>query len=403
MRADRFGDESLLVLAHDYTTFTKIPVELLAAQFDTVTVLVRYNPFAEVSEYLPIQRLRPYRRTAKIDRRDLPANVTVETTSLRYLPTTGGYERLGARHARAVEKQVDRIEQEFDLIHAHFTWTAGYAAAVLKRTTDLPMVLTVHADRERFLKEYGSGFESVYDTWRAADAIIRVNRRDVPLLERYNDVVHTIPNGFSRDRYRLLDQSEARAHLGIDTDVELVFSLGALKRRKGQRYLLDSTRRIVDRREDVLCAIGGQGRTRRRLERQARALGIEDHVEILGFVPESEVDLWMNACDVFCLPSLSEGNPTVMFEALGCGKPYVGTDVGGVSEIVTSAEYGLLCEPADSAALADRLLAAFDTDWNKGRIHEYAQRYTWETVVREIEDVYAATLDDEGLGESLPA
>lgn len=389
----RFGEENLLVVSHDYNTFTKTPIDRLAKQFNTVTVLVRYNPIAEISNYLPIEWLQPYRKAAKIDRTDLPANVTVKTTSLVYLPTAGGYERLGPKHATAVENQVEQIDREFDLIHAHFTWTAGHAAAQVAKTQDIPLVITVHANRDRFLQEYTSGRAGVYETWRRADAVIRINKRDVPLLERYNTNVLSIPNGYSRDRYPLLDPSEARAQLGIDAATDLIFSLGELNRRKGYRYLIEAMKQVVEHRESVLCAIGGHGQTERELKRQVREAGLDDCVEILGFVPESELPVWMNACDVFCLPSLSEGNPTVMFEALGCGKPYIGSAVGGVREIITTDEYGLLCEPADPPALAARLLEGIEHDWNREHILTYAKQYRWENITQRIETVYAVALE----------
>jgi len=393
-QAGRWADKDLLIVCHNYDTFVKSQVDPLAASFDSVTVLVRYNPLAAVAEHLPIQWLRPYRKDAKLDLAAVPDNVTVEVTPLVYLPTKRGYEQLGSQHARALRAQVDRLGVDPDLIHAHFTWTAGYAATQLARERDVPMLLTVHANRDRFLDEYTSGVQAIYETWRDADAVVRVNERDVALLERYSENVRAIPNGFSRDRYRLIDQAEARSMLGVDPDRKVLFTLGTLKRRKGHRFLLEAMEEVVEAHPEALCVIGGQGATRRNLERQVQELGLSDHVEILGFVPESDVDVWMNACDVFCLPSLSEGNPTVMFEALGCGKPYVGTAVGGVGEIITAEEYGLLCDPADPEALTAILVDALDRDWDGERIRAYAEAFTWENVTSEIEALYATVLDD---------
>ncbi|PSP74547.1 glycosyltransferase family 4 protein [Halobacteriales archaeon QS_3_64_16] len=393
-RTDRWETLDLLVVCHKYNTFVKDQTELLAAAFDSVTVLVRYNPIAEVSEFLPIQWLRPYRKAVRLDLTDVPANVTVEVTSLLYLPTDRGYEKLGAKHARAVGEQVERLGIDLDLIHAHFTWTAGYAATQLGDERDVPVILTVHANRDRFLDEFRSGIPGIYETWRSADTVIRVNERDVRLLERYNENVHAIPNGFSRKRYRLLDREEARSALEIDPDRALVFTLGELNSRKGTRYLIEAIPQVLAEHGDVLCVIGGQGTGIRELERRVRELGLEDHVEILGYVPEERVDLWMNACDVFTLASLAEGNPTVMFEALGCGKPYVGTNVGGVEEIITSEDYGLLCEPGDPDALAAILVEGLDREWDTERIAAYAEKFTWERITAEIESLYAEALDE---------
>ena len=63
-----------------------------------------------------------------------------------------------------------------------------------------------------------------------------------------------------------------------------------------------------------------------------------------------------------------------MFECLGFGKPFVGTKVGGVPEIITSEDYGLLCEPANSK-LVEKILIALDNEWNDEKIRKYAERF----------------------------
>jgi glycosyltransferase involved in cell wall biosynthesis len=113
---------------------------------------------------------------------------------------------------------------------------------------------------------------------------------------------------------------------------------------------------------------------------------------LAGGKPHDEIPLWMNACDLFVLPSLNEGNPTVLPEALGCGKPFVGTKVGGVPEVIASDDYGLLVEPADPEGLAEKILVALDREWDREMILAYAERYTWENIAKEIMGVYEQVL-----------
>jgi glycosyltransferase involved in cell wall biosynthesis len=81
-----------------------------------------------------------------------------------------------------------------------------------------------------------------------------------------------------------------------------------------------------------------------------------------------------------------------MFEALGCEKPFVGTKVGGIPTIITSEDYGLLCEPANPKALAEKGLTAFDKEWDGEKILEYAERFRWENITEEILKVYETLL-----------
>lgn len=90
--------------------------------------------------------------------------------------------------------------------------------------------------------------------------------------------------------------------------------------------------------------------------------------------------------------SLSEGNPTVMFEALGCGRPFVGTRVGGVPEVIVDDRLGILVEPGDPEALARAILQALEREWDHEYIRTYAQQFTWENIAKQVMEVYEAVM-----------
>jgi glycosyltransferase involved in cell wall biosynthesis len=81
-----------------------------------------------------------------------------------------------------------------------------------------------------------------------------------------------------------------------------------------------------------------------------------------------------------------------MFECLGCGKPFVGTKVGGIPEIITSDDYGLLVEPCDSQDLNKKIEIALDKEWDEGQIKEYAEQYQWENIAEKIQHIYSSVL-----------
>ena len=104
--------------------------------------------------------------------------------------------------------------------------------------------------------------------------------------------------------------------------------------------------------------------------------------------PHNEILIWMNVCDVFVLPSLRESFGVVQIEAMACGKPVVATYNSGSEEIITSEDYGLLCEPANPEELAEMILIALDKEWDNEEILRYAERFRWEDIVKEIIEVY---------------
>jgi glycosyltransferase involved in cell wall biosynthesis len=92
----------------------------------------------------------------------------------------------------------------------------------------------------------------------------------------------------------------------------------------------------------------------------------------------------MNLADVFCLPSITEGWPNVVVEALACGSPTVASNVGGVPEIITNPEYGIIVPPCNSERLAEGLEKAIRKPWNKNTIRNAVKNRTWENVAMEL-------------------
>jgi teichuronic acid biosynthesis glycosyltransferase TuaC len=83
-----------------------------------------------------------------------------------------------------------------------------------------------------------------------------------------------------------------------------------------------------------------------------------------------------------------------MFEALGCGKPFIGTKVGGIPDIVVDENLGILVDPGDSNSLAKALLKAIDRDWNAKYISNYADQFTWYKIAEKTANLYYEVLGE---------
>jgi len=314
-------------------------------------------------------------------------NVQVYYPRCSYIPLLYFNKYLIDNRLQVVEHLINKENIQFDLIHAHFTWPSAYIGVKLKEIFHKSVIVTIHANSDRFYKEVGMNHPLLNYSWKNSDALIRVNKKDVPMLKKFNKNVYSIPNGFP-SQFKSLDQKECRESLGLPQNVNILFTLGWLIERKGFNYLIEAMDIILKERKDVYCFIGGSGKLKDKLQSQINDLKLERYVKLIGFIPDELLPLWMGACDVFVLPSLSEGNPTVMFEALGSGRPFVGTDVGGVSEILISEDYGLLFEPRNSTDLANKIQVALETEWNHQKIYEYAQQFTWDNISMKILDLY---------------
>ncbi|MDK2948217.1 MAG: hypothetical protein PWQ63_1377 [Methanolobus sp.] len=297
---------------------------------------------------------------------------------------------------KAIVKLFKKEGISFDLIHAHFTWPSGTVAVSLKQHFNVPVIITSHTNRTLY-KELKRKNTNYITTWKKTDAIIRVSKKDIPLfidsgVDR-NKIYHIV-NGYDPLKYFPMSKEKARETLNLPQDVKIIVNISRLYEVKGQTYLVKAIKEVIQKESDCICYIGGNGPEKEKLKNEIIDLGLHDKVHLIGFVPDDKMCLWINACDVFVLPSLNETNPTIMFECLGCNKPFVGTKVGGVPEIITSDDYGLLVEPGDSNDLAEKIEIALNKDWDIGKIKEYGNNFTWENIASQIVEVYDSVSKD---------
>lgn len=150
------------------------------------------------------------------------------------------------------------------------------------------------------------------------------------------------------------DTAAIRAELKVPEGHKLIGNVAALADHKGQRYLLDAIPAVLAERPNLVFAIVGDGELKDELQAQAAALGISDQVRFLGF--RTDVPTLLKAFDLFVMPSHMEGLGTSVLDALAARLPVVGTEAGGMPEILIEGETGLVCPIKDSASLTKNLL-----------------------------------------------
>ncbi len=195
---------------------------------------------------------------------------------------------------------------------------------------------------------------------------------------------------------------ETRARLseerGIPANAPLLLAVGRLVEQKGFCHLLAALPAVLRDFPRVHLLVAGDGHLRGELEAQARSLDAPAKVHFLGI--RDDVPDLLAAADVFVLPSLWEGLPIALLEAMGAGKPVVATRVEGVEDVVEDAVNGLLVPPGDSAALAEaitRLLVDADLRAALGRRarRRVEQDFTIEKMCCEYERLFLELLTSE--------
>jgi glycosyltransferase involved in cell wall biosynthesis len=199
---------------------------------------------------------------------------------------------------------------------------------------------------------------------------------------------------FSRQR-SLEDIAEARRALGI---VPGDFAIGTVTRlhdSKGNSYLVDAARLVLDRRPGAKFFLVGEGPLREALEAQARRLDLGDRFVLVGFA--RDVAGVLGAFDLSVFPSLWEGTPLTAFEALAAGKPIVSTDADGLLDILTDGRDARIVPRRNAAALADAIVHLIDHPDERGRLaagaRVTAQRFDITAFVRKMEQLYVLLCD----------
>jgi glycosyltransferase involved in cell wall biosynthesis len=171
--------------------------------------------------------------------------------------------------------------------------------------------------------------------------------------------IEVIPSGIDLAPFDApFDRAAARSALGLAPDDVLAIQVAALAPHKSQTTLLRAAALLRGRAPRLRVWIAGEGALRAALVAEHKALELDDRVRFLGF--RDDVVTLLRASDVFVLSSYLEGMGTSILDAMAAGLPVVATRVGGIPEVVTDGETGLLVPPRDPAALAEALARLAD-------------------------------------------
>jgi len=292
----------------------------------------------------------------------------------------------------ALLKVIDR--RQIDILHLH-----GYGATTFGRIAGkmrgLPTILHEHAnltDTPWFQKIADRMLASSTDIAIAVSkstADFVINARLVP-TERVKVVYLGVPlEEFSRPR-TVQEMAEARHELGATPDEFIVGTITRLHDSKGNEYLVDAAKAVLQRRPKTRFYVFGEGPLRPALEAQAKALGIADRFVFGGFT--RDVAATLSAFDLSVFPSLWEGTPLTVFESLAMGKAIVATDADGLVDVLTHDRDALIVPKRNAAALASGIVTLLDSPELRSRLAVQARmtgrQYDILAFVKKMERLY---------------
>lgn len=206
-------------------------------------------------------------------------------------------------------------------------------------------------------------------------------------LKKYNiKEVFVIGNGIDYEKFSK-HQKQKNGFLSH----KIIF-VGNLKPVKGLNYLIEAISVVKNKFSDVELIIAGDGPEKKNLQELSKNLNLQNSIKFLGRIENEKVAEYMSVADLFVLPSLSEGFPMVLLEAMAVGLPIVATEIRGVPEIVKNGESGFLAEPKNSHNLAQKIIFMLENKELMQKISEHnkktAKEYSWQNVAQNLNAIY---------------
>ena len=273
----------------------------------------------------------------------------------------------------------------FDIINFHQPFTAlGVLAS--KAARGIPIVYTCHSlSFEEFASRSSSPQNSIdWASYRlqifarklAEKVLFEKSNRIVVLSEYTREKIlrkyglseskfDIIPGAVSLKRFSISENKSAiRRRLSIPENGFVLLTIRNLVPRMGLENLIIALQLVVERRKDILLALGGEGPLAEKLKDMARDTGVDNFVRFTGFIPEKELPSYYQMADLFILPTKDlEGFGMVTVEALASGLPVLGTPVGGTREILANLGTEFLFKDSSPASMAELILKTIEL-WN---------------------------------------
>jgi len=289
-----------------------------------------------------------------------------------------------------------------DLIHVQWIWPIGPLGVFMGILLRRPVVLTSRGSDLKIAPHSGLARAGVVMALRNASFVTSVSgdlRKHAISLGARPDHTAVISSGVDLTRFNEhVSGHDVRRRYNLTGFV--IGCVGRLEPIKGIQYFVEAAFTILERLPTARFMIIGGGEEESKLREIVSQGGASQSVVFTGEIAHNALNRYVAACDIIVIPSLSEGMPNVLMESIACCKPVVATSVGGIPEVISDGENGLLVPPRNAVKIAEAVLRlAFDDDLRRRFANEACSlryRFAKETVTRQTYQVYATVLRERG-------
>ncbi|WOX56179.1 glycosyltransferase family 4 protein [uncultured Methanoculleus sp.] len=286
--------------------------------------------------------------------------------------------------------------EKIDILHSHYVFPDGF---VSRLQSGVPGVATEHTsgflerlERERMLWLYRWVYARMDRIITPSDELAgAVRSLGIP-----GEKITFVSNGVDKGKFSPdVPPKDLRQQYALAPGTRIVLCPRRLEPKNGVGYLVEAVPAVLrECPETMFFIVGGSYPDQLALLRErARELGVQDHIVFAGSVPNAEMASWYTAADVVVLPSLKEATSIAGLEAMACGRPLVGTNIGGIPYLINDGKTGLLVEPRNPSQLAEALARVLTDDAARSEMGVAARKraveqFSWIRVAGTVEDIY---------------
>jgi glycosyltransferase involved in cell wall biosynthesis len=314
----------------------------------------------------------------------------------------GAHKRVDDTLVEWFELIVEEHQREpFDVLHAYFLPQAGFVAAYAGKYLNIPSVVSIRGnDIERAAFD-PSKFSHVMYALQNASAVTtnasELAKKAKAFVERE---VTLIPNGIDVELFQPMERNEGLAEaLGLPTNKHkgkpfVLGFAGELREKKGLKTLLNAYAQMNKQHPTILLIVGEvRAGEDRKLFDEIQASIPDSRIIVTGNISNKDMPAYYAQMDVFVHPSLRDGMPNALLEAMACEKAVIATPVGGVTDVIEDGKNGVLVKVNDADGLAEKILQLLNQPENNRTLSKAAReavihRFTHEKELEANLQVY---------------
>lgn len=300
---------------------------------------------------------------------------------------------------RCLYKLITKLQKQnekFDLIDAHYFYPDGVAANRLAKKVSLPIAITARGNDISLIPNYKTPRKLIKETLLEADACIGVCKALVDEMKQIQPEqvnYYAFRNGVDLEVFTPLELSkrhELRAKYNV-TEKFVLISVGHFIERKGHHLIIDALINLPN----THLFLAGDGELDNLLRQQVNNLSLQNQVTFLGAIPQTELLNFYGISDCMVLASSREGWANVLLESMACGTPVVATPIWGTPEVVSEKSAGILTKGRSADAIEQAILALQQNYPDRKDVRKFSEKFSWDETSTKLYELFISLIGNK--------